>query len=223
MTSNIEAPKHQPLRQRAAVALNHFIYGERHPMDAIKMAEWHSRCREIEDDYLRSLKRADQDRLLFEDRAEKDRLLRPYLTTALLTSDATQPEIDFLLDKIAHDPNPTHEINYAAGNNPDRGVIVEFPVKAPPLVSAHWETKQQAAYRVEQNADPNGYDEPDQLSSGRFVRVVKTRTPHGTALVVYRRKKPLVRHGALEVRGKRILPLPPRIEVNTTVFEMRGH
>ena len=30
--------------------------------------------------------------------------------------------------------------------------------------------------------------------------------------VIYRRGKPLVRHGHIEIRGKRIAPLPPRVK-----------
>ncbi len=135
----------------------------------------------------------------------------------LISSDATQGEIDFLLGKIKHDPNPNHEINWDAGNK-EKDVDITLPEQKFPLFAVVWESERDAGVRATKET---GKDYPEQiLPKGRPIKAKALR--RGSFEVTYRRGKPLVRHGRIEIRGKKIAPLPPRVERNITVLEGTG-
>ena len=91
--------------------INRVIYGQRHPTDSEKSAEFtDKRVGAVESNAL-SMRDVE---FLTDSEWKERRILAG--TKLLRSSDATQGEIDFLLGKIEHDPNAEHQINWDSGN-----------------------------------------------------------------------------------------------------------
>jgi hypothetical protein len=194
--------------------INRVIYGQRHPTDSEKSAEFTVRKRvgAVESNAL-SMRDVE---FLTDSEWKERRILAG--TKLLRSSDATQGEIDFLLGKIEHDPNPEHQINWDAGNK-ERDVDVTLPEQRPPFFAVVWESERDAGVRAKKET---GEDYPDQiLPKGKPIKA--KALGRGSFDVIYRRGKPLVRHGHIEIRGKRIAPLPPRVERNIVARERVNH
>lgn len=114
-----------------------------------KKAEWDTTKTLVAVSALADLSFRESEELIFGGNKQRhDEFVQPHVSNALITSDASQGEIDFLTGISKVDPRPMHKINYDAGNSSDRGVAVKFPAIKNPVLGLRQETIGEAQYRA---------------------------------------------------------------------------